>query len=148
MKRLCAAGADVESEKTHGGRAIHTAADTNQPEVITALLECGARRNALLMDDTTALYLAAQNGFTEVARALVEHKCESDFCLAQKEAAALDFEMPTGPASSQVLPPYNLYASDTHRFHIQIAHTYVAFPLDGADINEDGRGLWICQIIL
>ena len=102
VKRLCAAGADVESEKTHGGRAIHTAADTNQPEVITALLECGAKRNALLMEDTTALYLAAQNGFTEVARALVEHKCESDFCLAQKEAAALDFEMPTGPESSQV----------------------------------------------
>jgi ankyrin repeat protein len=102
VKRLCSAGADVESEKTHGGRALHTAADTNQPEVITALLECGAKRNALLMDDTTALYLAAQNGFTEVARALVEHKCESEFCLAQKEAAAIDFEMPSGPESSQV----------------------------------------------
>ena len=77
------------------------------------------------MDDTTALYLAAQNGYTDVARALVEvsfqwknpdfllknpdfllknvdfitkqHKCESAFCLAQKEAAAVDFEMPSVP---------------------------------------------------
>ena len=33
---------------------------------VRALLECGADRNALLLGDTTALYLAAQNGFAEV----------------------------------------------------------------------------------
>eukprot|EP01048_Picozoa_sp_COSAG05_P007294 COSAG05_NODE_511_length_9092_cov_6.078839_2_plen_440_part_00 len=101
VKKLCAAGADVEAEKSHGGRPLHTAADTNQPEVVEALLECGADRNSLLMDDTLPLYLAAQNGFTEVARVLVEHRCASDFCKTQK-SATLDFEMPSGPASSQV----------------------------------------------
>jgi ankyrin repeat protein len=85
----------------HGGRPLHTAADTNQPKVVEALLECGADRNALLMDDTLPLYLAAQNGFTEVVRVLVEHRCQSDFCKAQS-AATLDFEMPSGPSSSQV----------------------------------------------
>eukprot|EP01045_Picozoa_sp_COSAG04_P029608 COSAG04_NODE_4909_length_1829_cov_1.162428_1_plen_349_part_00 len=70
VKKLCAAGADVESEKTHGGRPLHTAADTNQADIIVALLECGAKRDSLLMDDTTALYLAAQNGTPPSSRPL------------------------------------------------------------------------------
>ena len=70
VKLLTAAGADVESEKTHGGRPLHTAADTNQADIIVALLECGAKRDSLLMDDTTALYLAAQNGTPSSSRLL------------------------------------------------------------------------------
>jgi ankyrin repeat protein len=101
VRKLCAAGADVEAEKNHGGRPLHTAADTNQPKVVAALLECGAERNSLLLDDTTPLYLAAQNGYTEVARVLVEHRCVSEFCRAQRRAS-VDFEMPSGPSSSQV----------------------------------------------
>ena len=42
-------------------------------------------------------------GYTEVARALVEHRCDSELCRAHATGGAgVDFEMPSGPASTQV----------------------------------------------
>jgi len=103
---LCESGANVEAQKSHGGRPIHTAADTNQAEVTRALIECGADRNSLLLDDTTALYLAAQNGYAAVAEVLVGHACTSAKCGGGKDNPAqvpdVDYEMPTGPTEQRI----------------------------------------------
>lgn len=47
---LCEAGADVEAPKTNGGRPLHTAADSDQPAAVHALLSspCNATTTALL----------------------------------------------------------------------------------------------------
>jgi len=57
---------------TTGGTALHTAADSNRPSVVRALVErCGARVNVLLNGDTTPLYLAAQRGYSKVVSELI-----------------------------------------------------------------------------
>ena len=54
VRLLCSRGANVEAAKSHGGRALHIAADTDQAEVARVLLrECKADPNALLLGDTT-----------------------------------------------------------------------------------------------
>lgn len=54
VRLLCKKGANVEAAKTHGGRALHIAADTDQAEVARVLIkECKADPNALLLGDTT-----------------------------------------------------------------------------------------------
>ena len=72
VKMLCKHGADAEAQKTNGGRPLHVAADSNQPESARVLLRsCRADPNALLMGDTTPIYLAAQKGYTEVVKVLL-----------------------------------------------------------------------------
>jgi len=71
IRALCRAGADLASKKSTGGVALHTAADANQTEAIKVLTsdDCAGGIdliNALLMGDTTPLYLAAQRGFYTV----------------------------------------------------------------------------------
>ena len=82
IKKLCDSGADVEAEKTTGGTALHTAADANMTESVTVLVEyCGAKVDKLLMKDTTALYLAAQRGFTEVSQELIRLGANINFVM-------------------------------------------------------------------
>ena len=84
MTELCRAGADVEAEKVTGGTALHTAADSNMTEAVTVLVEqCGAEINKLLNGDTTALYLAAQRGHTEVVVELLRLGAEVNYVMAR-----------------------------------------------------------------
>ena len=82
IKRLCDSGADVEAEKTTGGTPLHTAADANMTESVAVLVEyCGSKVDKLLMKDTTALYLAAQRGFTEVSQELIRLGANINFVM-------------------------------------------------------------------
>jgi hypothetical protein len=91
---LCRRGANPEAEKTNGGRALHTAADTNNTAVVTALMkDCKADPNALLLGDSSPLYLAASRGFTAVCRALLDG------------GANANFAMPTGGYTKHVALP-------------------------------------------
>ncbi len=74
LRALCKAGASVRAQKSTGGLPLHTAADANQSAAVAVLLsdDCeggAATANALLMRDTTPLYLAAQRGFAGVVQA-------------------------------------------------------------------------------
>ena len=94
IQALCDAGADgsLLSEST-GGTPLHTAADSNSSAAIGPLLAprldkgtkggegtsaggCGCDPEALMNGDTSALYLAAQHGFTSVVRELLEYGAE------------------------------------------------------------------------
>jgi len=83
--------ANTAAIKTNGGTALHTAADTNQTEVVRILIqECLCDKLALLEGDTTALYLAAQRGFDEIVRILME------------DHSLLNFAMPEGKHSTEL----------------------------------------------
>jgi ankyrin repeat protein len=91
VQLLCARGANPEAAKIQGGRPLHVAADSNQSEVARVLVtHCKADPNALLLGDTTPLYLAAQKGFIDVVEALLE------------AAADTEFVMPEGPVGSAI----------------------------------------------
>ena len=66
IRALCTARADVNATKSNGGMPIHTAADSDQPRALVALLDhmCRSPVDPLLNGDTTPLYLAAQRGAT------------------------------------------------------------------------------------
>ena len=92
VKLLCDLGADVEAEKVTGGTALHTAVDANMSDTVAVLVEhCGARVDALLMGDTSPLYLAAQRGHTEVARQLL------------RLGARVNFVMPRGQHRGDII---------------------------------------------
>lgn len=75
IKLLCTRGANVEAKKTTGGTALHTASDTNQSLAVRALIDnpCNGNVEALLMGDSTPLYMAAQRGFHQVCEVLLDH---------------------------------------------------------------------------
>ena len=93
IKLLCDHKADIWSEKSTGGIAIHTAADSNQTEAVAALIAspCNSPLNTLMLGDTTPLYLAAQRGQVEVCRVLVE------------AGALINFVMPKGKFHNHVV---------------------------------------------
>lgn len=93
-RTLCEAGADPEATKIQGGRPLHAAADSNQTEVTRILLNvCKAEPNALLLGDTTAMYLAASKGYLGVVEVLLEN------------SADVAFIMPTTPIGSALSMP-------------------------------------------
>ena len=97
---LCRAGADVEAEKVTGGTALHTAADANMTEAVRVLVEqCGAKVNKLLMGDTTALYLAAQRGHTEVVRELLRLGADVNYVMARGKHGGHLISLGPGEAS-------------------------------------------------
>ena len=95
IRALCAGGADANARKTTGGTPLHSAADANQPEAVTALIDtpCNASTAALLNGDTSALYLAAQRGLVNTSVALIDGGAE------------IDFVMPRGGHSTQLRVP-------------------------------------------
>ena len=83
---LCKLGANVNLRTSSGGTPIHTASDSNRPQVLKVLVEeCLGDVNSLLNGDTTPLYLAAQRGFKETVEELI------------KLGANLNFVMPREP---------------------------------------------------
>lgn len=85
IKELCSRlpkGKVNEMRTVTGGTPLHTAADSNRPAAVRALLEyCNADVDALLNGDTTPLYLAAQRGFHEVIRVLANFGANLDFVM-------------------------------------------------------------------
>jgi len=91
---LCRNGADVDADKVQGGGALHIAAELNQTEVVRALVsrECRASTETRLLNDTTPVYLAAQNGNVEAVRLLLDAGADGGF------------EMPVGETRTDVVP--------------------------------------------
>ena len=84
VRILCEMGADSEATKIQGGRPLHTAADSNQTDVAEVLVKvCKADLNALLLGDTTPLYLAAQKGYTAIVKMLLEAGSDSNFVMPE-----------------------------------------------------------------
>ena len=97
IKYLCEHGADANAKKRKtGGTPLHTAADSNMTASVRALLSpsCDPRADveALLMGDTTPLYLASQRGLHRLARVLLE-----------EGKANVDFTMPVGVFRGEVM---------------------------------------------
>lgn len=86
---LCQSGANPQAKKIQGGTPLHVAADSNQSNIAEVLVKvCKADTEALLLGDTTPLYLAAQKGFTAVVRVLLV------------AGTAANFVMPSTPMGS------------------------------------------------
>ena len=71
MRRLVAAGANVNAPGDGGGRPLHWAAVGGQVEATRGLVEMGADLNALdaaAMGSNSPLHSAAGNGHVEVSR--------------------------------------------------------------------------------
>lgn len=63
----------LKAEKSHGGRAIHIAAEAAVPEALVALIEkCNVDLESKLLNDTTAMYLAAQHGLSSIVKILID----------------------------------------------------------------------------
>lgn len=90
---LCRNGADADAEKVQGGGALHIAAELNQTAVIRALVsrDCNASTETRLLNDTTPIYLAAQNGNVEAVKLLLHSGANSAF------------EMPVGETRMDVV---------------------------------------------
>lgn len=79
---LCQSGANPQAKKIQGGTPLHVAADSNQSNIAEVLVKvCKADTEALLLGDTTPLYLAAQKGFTEVVRVLLVAGTAANFVM-------------------------------------------------------------------
>ena len=73
---------NVEAEKSHGGRSIHIAAEANaEQSLITLLTKCNVDIESKLLNDTTAMYLAALNGLTNIVKILIDHGAKLDFAM-------------------------------------------------------------------
>lgn len=121
VRLLCERGANPEAAKIQGGRPLHVAADSNQSEVAKVLVAvCKADPNALLLGDTTPLYLAAQKGFVAVVAALLE------------AAADTEFVMPDGPVGSALAGQatgHDLPDADTDSEEDRMARYPSSYPL-------------------
>ena len=70
VQLLCTLGADVNhtTDKIHGYRPLHFAAEQDNSEIIKLLIEYGALLNAQTLTGCTPLHLAAMNGNLEATR--------------------------------------------------------------------------------
>eukprot|EP00039_Didymoeca_costata_P014863 m.245744 g.245744 ORF g.245744 m.245744 type:complete len:854 (-) comp16109_c3_seq10:48-2609(-) len=125
---LCKHGADPESPKIQGGRPLHVAADSNQTEVAKILVkECKADLKALLLGDTTAMYLAAQKGFTGVVQVLLEAGADSNFV------------MPTTPVGSAIsLQAEGHQAGGDETEEERMARYFRSMHQQGSDPSQPG----------
>jgi len=73
VEDLLAAGADVNKADDNGWTVLHTATDGNNLQLLTTLLAANADVNAALeKSKATALHIAAQRGYNETAKQLVD----------------------------------------------------------------------------
>jgi ankyrin repeat protein len=81
---LCEYGADPMLRTSTGGTPLHVHAAVGgktTAETVDALIQCGADLMALLNDDTTAIYLAAQNGHADTVEALIQRGADATFAM-------------------------------------------------------------------
>jgi ankyrin repeat protein len=72
MRRLVAAGADVEQQGDRGARPLHVAAGNGQAEAIKVLVQLGVNKEAKTAGGMTALHhQAAESGQVAVIKALI-----------------------------------------------------------------------------
>eukprot|EP01084_Bolivina_argentea_P145399 254856_1 len=70
---------DAEAAKSHQGRSIHIAAETGSAESLIMLIEkCKVDLESQLLNDTTAMYLAAQYGLTHIVHILIKYGAKLD----------------------------------------------------------------------
>ena len=117
IKLLCINGANPEAEKINGGRLIHVAGDTNGTESMKVLIKyCNVDLESQLVNDTTALYLAAaENGHIDVVRLLLDR--------ASRQLASLE-----GADPFYVATEFN---------HYEIGKILIKY---GANLNHQVRG--------
>lgn len=72
VKRLQAAGADINHNNKFGFTALHAAANANRSEVVKYLLDNGAKVDSRDHLGQTPLYYAAEKNSLEIARMLIE----------------------------------------------------------------------------
>lgn len=76
---------DVNATQLDGATALHWATQTGQTPIVVALLEAGARVDAINDYGVTPLWLAAHNGHAAIANALLEHGAQPDKALPSGE---------------------------------------------------------------
>ena len=83
VRALCQLGADRQALTSTGSTPLHVAAHAGAcNETIRALIEdCGCDPDALMNGDTTAVYLAAQFGYTHTLIALLSHGASHSFAM-------------------------------------------------------------------
>jgi ankyrin repeat protein len=79
VRRMVAAGADVEEQwGKFGERPLHVAARYGHVDVIVALVELGADKDAKSVDGVTPLHYAANQGHVEAITVLVQMGVDKD----------------------------------------------------------------------
>eukprot|EP01041_Mallomonas_annulata_P000155 gene155-259_t len=144
---LCELGADVNARTTTGGTPLHTAADVGASHAIAALLSapCRCFPEVLLNNDTTPLYLAAQNGHAAAAEALLTGGAEVSFAMPRTTYAGSLHLRKSGDSSMQWSAPVNSEAGNgAEALHAaaENGHTEVVRLLLrwGADVNSVSMG--------
>ena len=78
VKRLIAAGADLNALNSYGSTALHRAAFKNRPKIAKMLLTAGADVDVNSSRGHTALHWATQSGNAEVVKVLLDAGANPD----------------------------------------------------------------------
>lgn len=81
IKALVEYGADINAKTLGHGYALHTAcsARTNRYDVVSLLIELGADINKLASNDDNALRMAAQKGYEDVVKLLIDNGIDNSY---------------------------------------------------------------------